>query len=114
MFGRVAQWTADKTASAGAFCLALGVIVLWALCGPVFGFSDTWQLIINTGTTIITFLMVFLLQYSQARDTAAIHAKLDGLIAGCDRTSNRLLDLEHADRDTVERVKQEIVDESSP
>jgi low affinity Fe/Cu permease len=79
-FSRAAQWTAAQCGRAHTFILACCVIVVWAVTGPIFGYSDTWQLIINTGTTIVTFLMVFLMQNTQNRDTAAIQLKLDELI----------------------------------
>lgn len=88
------------------FCLAVGVVVLWLVSGPVFGFSDTWQLIINTGTTIVTFLMVFLIQNSQNRDSAAVQIKLDELIRATLRAENTLLDLEELDEDTLEKFRQ--------
>jgi low affinity Fe/Cu permease len=110
MFDQIAKAVADWTGRPAAFCLALALVVVWALTGPLFGFSDTWQLVINTGTTIVTFLMVFALQYAQNADTTALHAKLDGLIAGCDRASNQLLDLEHRPRAEVDEVKQRIVE----
>jgi len=110
MFDQIAKATADWTGRPAAFCCALAVIVVWALTGPVFGYSDTWQLIINTGTTIVTFLMVFLIQATQNRDTIALHVKLDGLIAGCSTTSNALLDLEDRPRAEVDAAKRRIVD----
>jgi low affinity Fe/Cu permease len=82
------------TGSTAAFGLALGVIVVWAILGPVFGFSDTWQLVINTGTTIITFLMVFLIQRSQNKDSLAIHLKLNEIVAALEGASNGLIDVE--------------------
>jgi low affinity Fe/Cu permease len=78
----------------GAFATAFGVIVLWGLLGPVFRFSDTWQLVINTGTTIVTFLMVFLIQRSQNKGAVAIHLKLNELVAAMQGASNRLIDVE--------------------
>jgi len=87
------------------FGLAVGVVVLWLISGPVFGFSDTWQLIINTGTTIVTFLMVFLIQNSQNRDAAAVQIKLDELIRATVKAENTLLDLEELDEDTLERFR---------
>ena len=80
--------------STGAFGMALGIIVVWALLGPLFRFSDTWQLVINTGTTIITFLMVFLIQRSQNKDSLAIHMKLNEIVAAVEGASNRLVDVE--------------------
>jgi low affinity Fe/Cu permease len=79
-FPRFSRWTARTTGHPGAFGLAVAVILVWAITGPVFHFSDTWQLIINTGTTIVTFLMVFLIQSTQNRDGAAVQLKLDELI----------------------------------
>ena len=86
----ITQWTG----STGAFAWALGVIVVWALLGPVFRFSDTWQLVINTSTTIVTFLMVFLIQRSQNKDSLAIHLKLNELVSAMQGASNRLIDVE--------------------
>jgi low affinity Fe/Cu permease len=82
------------TGSTPAFGIALGVVIVWALVGPLFGFSDTWQLVINTGTTIVTFLMVFLIQRSQNKDSLAIHLKLNELVAAMQGASNRLIDVE--------------------
>jgi low affinity Fe/Cu permease len=82
------------TGSTAAFGIALGVVIVWALVGPVFGFSDTWQLVINTGTTVITFLMVFLIQRSQNKDSLAIHLKLNEIVAAMEGASNRLIDVE--------------------
>ena len=82
------------TGSTSAFALALGVIVVWAILGPVFGYSDTWQLVINTGTTIVTFLMVFLIQRAQNKDSLAIHLKLNEIVAAMTGASNRLVDVE--------------------
>jgi len=80
--------------STSAFMMALGVILLWAALGPVFDYSNTWQLVINTGTTIITFLMVFLIQRSQNKDALALHLKLNELVAALEGASNRLIDVE--------------------
>jgi low affinity Fe/Cu permease len=82
------------TGSTAAFGCALGVIVIWSLLGPVFHFSDTWQLVINTGTTIVTFLMVFLIQRSQNKDSLAVHLKLNEIVAAMQGASNRLVDVE--------------------
>jgi len=93
-FYKISSWITRKTGSPVAFMIAAGLVILWAVLGPVFNFSDTWQLVINTSTTIITFLMVFIIQQSQNRDTAAIHLKLNELIASDERASNRLVDIE--------------------
>jgi low affinity Fe/Cu permease len=82
------------TGSTAAFGLALGIVVVWALLGPLFHFSDTWQLVINTGTTIVTFLMVFLIQRSQNKDSLAVHLKLNELVSAMQGASNRLIDVE--------------------
>ena len=84
----------EATGTSTAFILACLVIVVWALTGPIFGFSDTWQLVINTGTTVVTFLMVFLIQRSQNKDALAIHLKLNELVAAMEGASNRLIDVE--------------------
>ena len=99
---RVSHWCGRQT----TFLLALGVIALWIITGPVFGFSDTWQLVINTGTTIVTFLMVFLIQNTQTRDTAAIQLKLDELIRATQGAHNALLDLEELDELALEQFRR--------
>src|SRR5512138_1604672 len=96
-FTRFARWTAHVAGQPTTFGLALMIIVLWGLTGPVFHFSDTWQLVINTGTTIITFLMVFLIQNTQNRDSEATHLKLYELIRAVGGANNSLLDLEELD-----------------
>jgi low affinity Fe/Cu permease len=93
-FSRFAKWTAQASGHPTAFALAGGTIVAWLITGPAFGFSDTWQLVINTGTTIVTFLMVFLIQNTQNRDSAAVQLKLDEIIRALDGAHNALLDLE--------------------
>jgi low affinity Fe/Cu permease len=85
IFGEVANTTSQAAGRASAFMIAAGVVVVWAITGPLFQYSDTWQLVINTGTTIVTFLMVFLIQNSQNRDGAAIQVKLDELFASVQR-----------------------------
>jgi low affinity Fe/Cu permease len=104
-FGRFAQGVARAMGHPVAFVLAVVIIVGWALTGPVFGFRDTWQLVINTGTTIVTFLMVFLIQNTQNRDSAAVQLKLDELIRASAGAHNALLDLEKLDEADLERLR---------
>jgi low affinity Fe/Cu permease len=103
-FTRFAKTTARGAGHPAIFCVAVAIIVLWAGSGPFFGFSDTWQLVINTGTTIITFLMVFLIQNTQNRDSEAIQVKLDELIRSIDGAHLALLDLEDLDDKDLERI----------
>src|SRR5688500_1897234 len=93
-YGRISSWVSRKAGSPAVIIFAFLLILVWGLTGPIFGFSNTWQLVINTGTTIITFLMVFIIQQSQNKDTAAIHLKLNELIACNKKASNRLVDIE--------------------
>jgi low affinity Fe/Cu permease len=93
-FDRFATSAAERAGSSLAFAAAVLVLLLWVVTGPLFGFSDTWQLIINTGTTIVTFLMVFLIQHSENKNSRALQAKLDELISVTDAASNRLIDIE--------------------
>ena len=104
-FGRLARLTAHAMGQPVAFGTALAIIILWAISGPIFGFSDTWQLIINTGTTIITFLMVFIIQNTQNRDAEAMHIKLDELIRAMDQAQNALLNLEELEEEDLERIR---------
>ena len=107
LFRKFAHWTAALVGSAWAFIIAVVIIVAWAVSGPIFGFSDTWQLVINTGTTIVTFLMVFLIQNTQNRDAKAIHLKLDELIKAVKGARNDLVDLEDLSDEELERLQQE-------
>jgi low affinity Fe/Cu permease len=104
-FGRLAKLIARLTGHPVAFGIALLVVVVWAISGPIFGFSDTWQLVINTGTTIATFLMVFLIQNTQNRDTAALQLKLDELIRVTKGAHLALLDLEELTEKQLEGVR---------
>lgn len=94
------------TGSLPAFVIAFLVIIIWGITGPVFNFSNTWQLVINTGTTIITFLMVFIIQHSQNKDTVAIQLKLNELIAASATASNRLIDIEDLSAEELETLKK--------
>jgi low affinity Fe/Cu permease len=93
-FPRFARWTARTVGHTSAFVVALGIVLVWAATGPLFHFSDTWQLVINTGTTVITFLMVFVIQQTQNRDSEAMHVKLDEIIRALRGAQNELLDIE--------------------
>ncbi|WP_104381848.1 low affinity iron permease family protein [Sphingobacterium sp. HMA12] len=95
LFERFSNWATHATGSSAAFILATSTVIIWAASGPIFNYSETWQLVINTGTTIVTFLMVFLIQKSQNKDSKAIHLKLNELIASHEGTSNRMVDLEN-------------------
>ena len=105
IFTRIASLIAGWAGQPVAFLLALGTIVVWAVTGPLFDFSDTWQLVINTGTTIVTFLMVFLIQNSQNRDAAAMQAKLDELIRAADKARNPFIGIEHLTDAQIEEIR---------
>jgi len=105
-FEKAAASITKATGSSTAFLIAVAVIIVWGLTGPVFHYSDTWQLVINTGTTIITFLMVFIIQQSQNKDSLAIQLKLNELIACEERASNRLIDVEDLTQEELETLKK--------
>jgi low affinity Fe/Cu permease len=107
LFTRFAKWASRAAGRPPAFTLAVVTLVVWAFSGPLFGFSDTWQLIINTGTTIVTFLMVFLIQNTQNRDSEAIHVKLDELIRANKGAHNALLDLEELEEKELDQIRDE-------
>ena len=112
MLERFSQKATQATGTSGAFLMAVTVIVVWIVTGPLFKFSDTWQLVINTGTTIVTFLMVFLIQRSQNKDALAIHLKLNEIVAALQGASNRLIDVEsltEKEIQTLHKHYQELV-----
>ena len=106
-FTRLAKTASRFTGRPLCFGLALLVVLVWIVTGPIFGFSDTWQLVINTGTTIVTFLMVFLIQATQNRDTEAMHLKLDELIRATRGAHNRLMDLEEREEDELDELREQ-------
>lgn len=105
LFARFARWVEGQVGRSSTFVLAIAIVVLWAASGPIFGWSDTWQLVINTGTTIVTFLMVFVIQNTQTRDTQAMQLKLDELIRVNEMARNSLINLEEMSDTEVERMK---------
>jgi low affinity Fe/Cu permease len=110
VFSRFARWIAAISGRPATFILAVTIIIVWATTGPVFGFSDTWQLVINTGTTIVTFLMVFLIQNTQNRDTEALQIKLDELIRAVKGARNEVLDLEEMDEEQLDLIRKEYLE----
>jgi low affinity Fe/Cu permease len=107
LFTRFAKWTSHYTGKPATFMLAVAIILIWGISGPFFKFSDTWQLVINTGTTIITFLMVFLIQNTQNRDTEALQIKLDEIIRSLKGARNEVLELEELDDDELDEIRDE-------
>lgn len=108
LFQRIAHQTSKAAGASWAFMLTVSIVCVWAISGPVFGYSDSWQLVINTGTTIVTFLMVFLIQNSQNRDTQAMQLKRDELLRAVDNArQDRFIDLEDTTEDVLKEVKQE-------
>jgi low affinity Fe/Cu permease len=107
-FGSFASTTASLTGKPATFLLATTVVAVWAITGPFFHYSDTWQLVINTGTTIVTFLMVFLIQHTQNRDTIALQLKLDELILATKAASNTVACIEDASEERLEAVKEDV------
>jgi|SRR5262249_55599123 len=105
-FTRLTKWTAHAAGRPGTFILAVLIIIVWAVTGPLFGFSDTWQLVINTATTIVTFLMVFLIQSTQNRDAEAVQVKLDEIIRAIGNAQNELLDLEELEERDLDRIRE--------
>lgn len=105
-FTRFAKFTARAAGRPAAFLTAISIVVVWALLGPFFGFSDTWQLVINTGTSVITFLMVFLIHGTQNRDSEAMHLKLDELIRAMEGAHNALLDLEELEEKDLDKIRR--------
>ena len=105
-FNKFSNKVTTATGKPGAFIIACIVIIVWAVTGPIFGFSDTWQLVINTGTTIVTFLMVFVIQHSQNKDTLAIQLKLNELIAANPEASNRLVAIEQLTDEELDVIKK--------
>ena len=104
MLERLSRKATEATGTSSAFILALLVIIVWLISGPLFHFSDTWQLVINTGTTIVTFLMVFLIQRSQNKDALAIHLKLNEIVAALEGASNRLIDVEDLSEEEIKTL----------
>ena len=114
VFTRIAAKLATAVGQPLAFVVALLAIILWAFSGPIFGYSDTWQLIVNTSTTIITFLMVFLIQNAQNRDAAAMQAKLDELLRALEPARNEYIGIEHLTEKELESIRAEIEKDCAP
>ena len=106
-FSDVARRASCVLGTPSAFAAAAAVVVLWAVTGPLFGYSDTWQLVINTGTTIVTFLMVFLVQHTQNRDARALHLKMDELLRSVELARNRLINLENCSDEEIDQIERQ-------
>lgn len=106
-FRTFAAWVSDRVGTPGAFILGLALVIVWALTGPLFGFSDTWQLVVNTATTIVTFLMVFLIQATQNRDARAIHLKLDELLRAVKGARTAMVALETSTDEELAELQEE-------
>ena len=106
-FSDLARRASYVLGTSAAFVIALSIVLIWLLSGPVFGYSDTWQLIINTGTTIITFLMVFLVQHTQNRDARALHLKLDELLRSVEKARTQLIDLETCSDEELDHIERQ-------
>jgi low affinity Fe/Cu permease len=108
IFTAIASWIAAASGQPAAFMLAVATVIVWIVTGPLFGYSDTWQLVINTGTTIVTFLMVFLIQNSQNRDTASMQAKLDELLRAVDGAREEFIGIEHLSAADIETIRHNL------
>jgi low affinity Fe/Cu permease len=108
-FAKLATKTAHLTGKPVTFLIAATIVIIWAVSGPIFGYSDTWQLVINTGTTIVTFLMVFLIQATQNRDTLALQLKLDELIVATQAAHNEMAGIEEADEKALDEAKKRVL-----
>jgi low affinity Fe/Cu permease len=106
-FTELARQASAALGTSTAFVIACASVVVWAVTGPLFGYSDTWQLVINTGTTVVTFLMVFLIQNTQNRDARALHLKLDELLRSLEAARNRLIDLENCSDEEIDRIERQ-------
>ena len=108
-FSAIARWTSGALGTPLAFVLACTVVMVWLVSGPVFHFSDTWQLLINTSTTIVTFLMVFLVQHTQNRDARALHLKMDEVLRSLDRARDRLINLESCSDEEIDQIARQFL-----
>ncbi|KJV34794.1 low affinity iron permease family protein [Luteibacter yeojuensis] len=109
LFNRLTTWAANASGTPAASIGAAVLVAIWGACGPYFHYSETWQLVVNTGTTIVTFLMVFLIQSSQNRDSCAVHLKLDEIISALKHANDELMDLEHLDQAELDKIRDEYV-----